>query len=215
VIKHEINRHDPRKPVQVVPIMSNFGEPPLSSLAGKLPKRWAIAGGTALIERSLRAFAEIKSSIPTDYFPNEVEVVGGFEDPRVRNQFRVLGESLPGVAFRHHPQVSAARASAILAPCAFGWLDYFGEGKAWPGMIFKSSSFAAFCAHGIVPILSHPEPKLWAGTDPFPGPFFISTGATQLPKPENLEEIQRTVRAWYDGNASSARTAAVYAEALK
>jgi hypothetical protein len=215
VIKREIYRHDPQKPVQMVPMMSNFGEPPLRVLAEKSPKRWAIAGGTALIERSLRAFAQIKSRISPAYFPDEVEVVGGVDDHRVRAQFRRLRAALPGVSFRHHPQVSADRASSILAPCGFGWLDYFGNGKAWPGMILKSGSFAAFCAHGIVPILSHEESTLSTGADSFPGPFYITAAGAKLPEPETLKPTQEAVRAWYDRNASSARTAEVYAEALK
>jgi hypothetical protein len=215
VIRREINRHDARKPVYVVPMMSNFGEPPWPIPVQKSPKRWAIAGGTALIERSLRAFAKIKPAIPGSYFPDEVEVVGGVENQPLRDQLRVLRQVFPEVSFRHHPQVTADRASTILAPCAFGWLDYFGDGKAWPGMILKSGSFAAFCAHGIVPVLSHEERELSAGGDSFPGPFHISAAATSLPTPENLANIQQMVRAWYDRNASSTRTAQIYAEALK
>jgi hypothetical protein len=214
VIKREIGQRDPRKPVRVVPVMSNFGEPSLAALGSKSPKRWAVAGGTALIERSLRAFARIQSLIPPAFFPDEVEVIGGADHELVRDQLQRLRESTPDVSFRHHAEVSAEKASAILASCAFGWLDYFGTGKAWPGMIFKSGSFAAFCAHGIVPILSHEESKLAAGSDSFPGPFCITNATVKLPEPEMLKQTQDAVRAWYDRNASSARTAAVYAEAL-
>jgi hypothetical protein len=215
VIEREIHRHDPQKLVHVVPVMSNFGEPASPVLGEKSPKHWAIAGGTALIERSLRAFARIKSLIPTAYFPDQVEVVGGVDNQDVREQFLMLRAAFPTVSFQHHPKVSADRASMILAPCAFGWLDYFGKGKAWPGMILKSGSFAAFCAHGIVPVLSHAELSLSAGADSFPGPFFIIDRGTRLPEPEMLQRTQQEVRAWYDRNASSVRAAEVYAEALK
>jgi hypothetical protein len=215
VIKSEIARHNPRKPVHVVPVMSNFGEPPLAALAAKSSKRWAIAGGTILIERSLRAFARIQSLIPAAYFPDEVEVIGGIDHEHVRGRLQMLRDSVPAVSFRHHPQVDAETASSLLASCAFGWLDYFGGGQAWPGMIFKSGSFAAFCAHGIVPILSHAEPELSLGADSFPGPYYITPAVTKLPGPETLIQTQQAVRAWYDRNAFSARTAAVYAEALK
>lgn len=215
VIKYEINRYDPDKPVHMIPMMSNFGEPPWPIRAEKSPKRWAIAGGTALIERSLHAFAQIKALIPEFYSPETVEIVGGVDGHLLRDRLRKLRRSFPAVSFRHHPQVSADQASTILAPCAFGWLNYFGSGKAWPGMIFKSGSFAAFCAHGIVPVLSHQEPELAAAADRFPGPFFISTAKTALPDAENLANVQQMVRAWYDRNASSVCTARIYAEALR
>ena len=215
VIKNEIARHNPRQPVHVVPVMSNFGEPPVGALAAKSLKRWAVAGGTALIERSLRAFARVQSLIPAAYFPDEVEVIGGIDNRLVRDRLQMLRDSVPSISFRHHPQVDVETASTLLASCAFGWLDYFGTGKVWPGMILKSGSFAAFCAHGIVPILSHAEATLAAGGNPFPGPYYITTAVTKLPEPEKLMQTQQAVRAWYDRNASSARTAAVYAEAFK
>jgi hypothetical protein len=215
VIRREIARHDPAKPVHVLPVMSNFGEPPLSVLTGKSPKRWAIAGGTALIERSMRAFSHNQSRIPPAYFPDEVEIVGGLDTQSVRRQLRLLGDSFPAIAFHHHPQVSVENASVILASCTFGWLDYFGNGKAWPGMIFKSGSFAAFCAHGVVPILSHEESGLAVAEDLFPGPFYMTRTKSLFPEPETLGQLSGTLRAWYDRNASSTRAAEVYAEALK
>jgi hypothetical protein len=215
VIRREIARHDPAKPVHVLPVMSNFGEPPLSVLAGKSPKRWAIAGGTALIERSMRSFAPIQSRIPPACSPDEIEIVGGLDTPSVRRQLRLLCDSFPAIAFHYHPQVSVEKSSAILASCTFGWLDYFGRGKAWPGMIFKSSSFAAFCAHGIVPILSHEESGLSAGGDFFPDLFYMTGTKSIFPEPETLDELSGKIRAWYDRNASSTRAAEVYAEALK
>ena len=215
VIKREILRHDPRKSVHVVPVMSNFGEPGPATLVGKSPKRWAIAGGTALLERSLRALARMQSLIPSVCFPDKVEIVGGVDTQALRNQIQKTRASFPTVSFRHYPQVRAEAASLILAPCTLGWLDYFGSGKAWPGMICKSSSFAAFCAHGIVPILSHEEPALAAGTDFFPGPFYITDHGARLPETNAMASTQEAVRAWYDRNASSVRTAQVYAEAFK
>jgi hypothetical protein len=214
VIRDEIARHDASKRVLVLPVMSNFGEPPLSLLTEKSPTRWAIAGGTALIERSMQALTAIRPGIPQAYFPDEIEIVGGVDTEPIRRQLRLLRDFFPTTAFRHHSQVSVAKASVILASCTFGWLDYFGRAKAWPGMVFKSGSFAAFCAHGIVPILSHKEPALSMNGDSFPGTFYMTRTQSRLPEPERIKQLSGKIRAWYDRNASSTRAAEVYAEAL-
>ena len=215
IIKQEIARHDQGKAVHVVPVLSNFGEPSLSELDAKSSHRWAICGGTTLIERSLRAFARIQRFIPREYFPEQIEVIGGTATEGIRHELRGLEESMPNVFFRHHPQVTVETASQLLAACTFGWLDYFGTGKPWPGMIFKSSSFAALCAHGIVPIFAHEERVLSAGSEALPGPFFCVSNAIRFPERGQTVEIQRALHAWYNRNASSTHTAAVYAEALK
>ncbi len=215
IIKREIVRHDRGKPVHVVPVTSNFGEPPLSALSAKSLHRWAICGGTALIERSLRTFARIQRFIPPEYFPEQMEIIGGAATEGIRHELRGLQESMPNVSFRHHAQVTVETASPLLAACTFGWLDYFGMGKPWPGMIFKSGSFAALCAHGIVPILAHDERFLSAGAEALPGPFFCTVNSVRFPEPGQVIEIQWALHGWYDRNTSSTRTAALYAEALK
>ncbi len=215
VIKREIERYDPGKNIFVLPVMSNFGEPVSSELWPKREKRWVICGGTSLIERSLRALGRIHRSIPPEFYPQEIEIVGGTDTAEIRHQLKTLGTSMPGVMLHHHPEVTVAQASTLLAPCSFGWLDYFGTGRAWPGMILKSSSFSALCAHGVVPILSHAESILGIGSDMLPGPFFCTPSVINFPKREQLAATGAAFHAWYGRNASATRSANVYAGALK
>jgi hypothetical protein len=215
VIKREIQRHDSAKKVYVVPVMSNLGEPPLSELRLKSPNRWVICGGTELIKRSLHTLRRIHKWIPREFYPATIDVVGGGATPSVRHQLRVTKGIMLDTSIQHHPEISSGNASQILAACSFGWLDYFGPGKAWPGMIFKSGSFAALYAHGIIPVLAHKEPPLSLGSDPLPGPFFCMPKAVKFPERERLGETRDALHAWYNRNASSVHAAAIFAEALR
>jgi hypothetical protein len=210
IIAEEIHRHNPAKAVRLVPVMSNFGEPPLSDFTARSPRRWVICGGTALIARSLRSFSTVRKAIPSEYSPQQLDVIGGQRDARVR----ALVKAMPDISCNYHPEVPVDDASQFLAQSSFGWLDYFGRGTVWPGMIFKSGSFAAFCAHGVVPVFSHDEKELVLQGDKFPGPFGMSGRSVQLPPLEQLSATQGEIYAWYHRHASATETARVYAEAL-
>src|ERR1041384_1244384 len=70
----------------VHPVISGFGEPVLSPavIADRDPHRWIICGGTELIERSLCSFLSAAGRIPGRFAPRELFVVGGRDNPVVR-----------------------------------------------------------------------------------------------------------------------------------
>lgn len=210
VIAREIRNAVADKPLRVVPIMSNFGEPQIDSAAPRDSHLWAICGGTALIERSLRTLASIHRRIPRWCAPERVELIGGRDTDEVRKQT----ERIP-LEFQHYPEISANAASQLLRRCAFGWLDYYGTGKVWPGMIFKSGSFAACCAHAVVPVLAHDEPPLHMHGDFMPGPFFVTESTARFPAESHVMQTREQIYRWYQVHASSGVTARVYAEALR
>lgn len=205
----EIHRHSPGKTVRIVPVMSNFGEPQLTNFAGRAPQHWAICGGTALITRSLQALLGKYKRIPEWCAPRIIDAIGGRSDAAIQDAIWQWESMNPAVAVQHHPGVSANDASAILQRAAFGWLDYFGSGKIWPGMILKSGSFAALCAHGVIPVCRHREEAIVVNGDRLP--IF---GLDQLPNREAAGETAMRIHEWYSRNASSRHTAQVYAEAL-
>jgi hypothetical protein len=125
-----------------------------------------------------------------------------------------LSSGRPGLACHYHPEVTAELASELLRRASFGLLDYFGAGKMWPGMVLKSSAFAALCAHGIVPILSHREDIISVDGDSLPGPYYVTPTAVNFPDPEQLREIQRKIYDWYHAHGDARQVARVYAEAL-
>lgn len=209
-IEREIHRHDAGKKVYLAPVMSNFGEPTLSDFGSAWPKRWAICGGNASIARSLLSFERVHQLIPDDFRPDRLDVIGG----RNESSLRALMERLSGLSCHYHPEVTAAEASALLAQCSFAWIDYFGRGKMWPGMVLKSGIFAACAAHGVVPILSHQEGPFAVDGDPFPGPWFMTSSAVKFPAPEQLPEVREKIYAWYQAHGASRRLAQLYSEAL-
>lgn len=214
VIKKEIHAYDSQKAVRLLPVMSNLGEPQLTTFTDRSPKHWAICGGTKLILRSLRSFAKAQPLIPKIYCPEQLDVVGGREDGGIRDEIATLARKSPGLSCRYYPELDAARASELLNNCSFAWIDYFGNGKVWPGMIFKSGSFAACCAHGIVPVLSHAQAPPGVDEEAFPTWHFVSRGVAHFPQPEHLSSTREQVYRWYHRHASAQCTARAYAEAL-
>lgn len=212
-IEEAIHAYDPAKKLYLAPVMSNLGEPELDSFDAS-PKRWAICGGTALITRSLRLFEQVHQLIPATFAPTQLDVIGGREEISIRASIDRLSRSRPGLSCHYHPEVSAELASEVLRRSSFGWIDYFGAGKMWPGMVLKSGAYAAFCAHGIVPILSHREDPIALKGDALPGPYYITPETINFPAPEHLRETQKKIYAWYHAHADSHQLARVYAEAL-
>jgi hypothetical protein len=211
-IEEAIHAYDPRKKIHTVPVMSNFGEPELTDFAPASPRRWAICGGTALIARSLRLFEQLRPLIPPAFAPEHLDIVGGREDASIAAAGDRLSREL---SLHHNPEVGVDLASELLRQSAFGFLDYFGAGKIWPGMLLKSTAFAAFCAHGVIPILSHREESIAVNGDALPGTFYLSPDGAYFPRPEELTELRRRHYDWYRAHASSGQGARIYAEALR
>ena len=210
VIAREIRQFQPDKTVRIAPILSNFGEPQLDLAEARDPHLWAICGGTALITRSVSALTSLHRRIPKWCAPEHVELIGG----RSTAELQKLIERAP-LEFHHYPEISANAASQLLRRCCFGWSDYYGAGKVWPGMIFKSGSFASCCAHAVVPVLAHDEPPLHLHGDFLPGPFFVTRSMTRLPTESHLARTREQIYRWYQRHASFHVTARLYADALR
>jgi hypothetical protein len=213
-IEGEIRRHDPGKKVYLAPVMSNFGEPKLTDFSLASPKRWAICGGTAQVARSVTSFERMLRLIPAAFRPDHLDVIGGRNENSTRALIEQLARGNPGLSCHYHPEVSVPEASGLLTLCSFAWLDYFGSGKIWPGMILKSGVFAACAAHGVVPVQAHREDAFAVDGDPFPGPWFMTPAALHFPAPGRLREVREEIYSWYQAHAASTRLARIYAEAL-
>jgi hypothetical protein len=213
-IEREIYAYAPEKRIRLLPVMSNFGEPEFAALDATSPRRWAICGGTALVERSLVLFENLSGRIPDFFTPKHLDVVGGRVNASITAALERLKQRA-GLSVHHYPEVSVDLASELLRRSSFGWIDYFGSGRMWPGMLLKSTAFAALCAHGVVPVLSHGEEPIAVDGDPAPGPYFITTESAQLPSLDDLAAVRRRYYEWYQAHAHSRRAARLYAEILK
>ncbi|MGI8435969.1 MAG: hypothetical protein ACR2NX_03575 [Chthoniobacterales bacterium] len=190
VLAEQLQVLAPRARVLVRPVVSTFGEPPLA--LDRDPRRWVICGGTELIRRSLRSFAQKDA---------ELFVVGGADVPEVR---RAVEQA------HYFPNVEAAAASQVLSSCAFGWIDYFETARVPCAAILKSTAFAACCAHGVIPVLPRADSKIALGDDALPGPF----SPANLPTAGERPAIAQATYDWYHRNASAAHLAATVAQAI-
>lgn len=190
VLAEQLQQLAPAAQVVVRPVPSTFGEPAFT--AERAPERWVICGGTELIRRSLRSFAQKDV---------ELFVVGGADLPEVR---RAVDEA------HYFPNVDAAKASEILSACAFGWIDYFETAAVPTSAILKSTAFAASCAHGVIPVLPQAGSMIALGDDALPGPF----SPANLPTASERPAIARAVYDWYHRHASAEHLAATVAEAI-
>lgn len=202
----------PHANVRMHPVPSNFGEPSLSSdqLTNRSPYRWAICGGTALVERSLRSLLDSLNQIPEIFSPRELFVVGGKENTAIRS---LLGD-LPNVRYEYRPEIAVSEASQILSSCTFAWLDYFHRVDVPTDVVLKSSAFAAACAHGVIPIFPARGSSISLEGDRLPGPFFIDSNSCQLPVIDDRTKVAAQFYDWYQHHSSSEHLARGIADAL-
>ena len=202
-----------RTQVLVHPVPSNFGEPNLASVAltERDPHRWVICGGNELIERSLRSFLRIAPQIDPTISPRELVVIGGAEKAALRESL----ERAPDLRTFYHPEIDGEMASKILGGCAFGWIDYFVRPDVPLPLILKSSAFAAFCAHGVIPVMPNLGIPIRCRDDVLPGPFYVSPAEQHLPSVSERGKAARSTYDWYQRNASSAHLAQIIERALR
>jgi hypothetical protein len=196
----------------VHPVVSNFGEPELS--AGQFlqrdPHHWAICGGTALIERSLKSFCTIMNRIPEEIAPRQLFVFGGSDNSVVRSLLRECG-----IQTDYQPRISSSEASSFLSASSFLWLDYFDRPDVPMEFVLKSTAFAAACAHGVVPIFPQRSSAISVEGDRLPGPFFITADSFQLPSANARADLAEEFYTWYQRHASSDHLAHGVARALQ
>jgi hypothetical protein len=206
----QLKQLTPNARVSVHPVVSNFGEPALSAeqIAHREPHRWVICGGTALVERSLRSFRRILNQIPGPFFPRQLFVLGGTDNPATRS----LLVDLVNIQPDYRPQIPAAEASQILSTVSFAWIDYFHRPDVPTDVALKSTAFAAACAHAVVPVFPHRGSAVSLRGDRLPGPYFIDERHSELP--QDRAAIASEIYAWYQRYASSEHLARGIAGAL-
>jgi hypothetical protein len=209
-LREQLLRLKPRGPVATQPVVSNFGEPTLSAdqLEARDPHRWIICGGSHLIARSLPSLLQRIAVIPVRCKPRELLVVGGSDNADTRK----LLASCSGIECRYHPETSAAEASALLASAAWGFMDYFHRAEVPTDAILKSTSFAAYCAHGVIPVFPQAGSRISASRGFLPGPYFVSTDNFDLP--DEPGAVAWEIYQWYSETASSQHLARSVASAL-
>ncbi len=213
VSRQQLKSLDSGTRIIVHPVNSGLGEPALSpaEISGRDPHRWVICGGTELIERSLRSFLAAAVLVPEPFAPRELFVIGGSDNPGVRKTLNGAKK----IRAHYYPGVEAKIASEILTSCAFGWIDYFHRPDVPMPLILKSTAFAAYCAHGVIPVFPHGGSTIAVGEDVLPGPCFVTPAAQELPSEAERATTAQDVYSWYGRNATSAHLAATLAPVLR
>jgi hypothetical protein len=209
--RSELKRIVPDAHVELHPVPSGLGEPSLSPdhIAGRDPHQWAIWGGTALVERSLRSLRQLLPRIPDSIAPRRLFVLGGVDNPVTR----ALQVDL-AVESDYRSRIAAADASEILKTCSFAWFNYFHRLDVETSVILKSSAFAAACAHAVIPVFPHRGSAISLDGDRLPGPFFVEPDYAEIPDAQVRPQIAADIYAWYQRHASSEHLVQGIAKAL-
>jgi hypothetical protein len=178
----------PGREIGVLPVFSTVGEAPAAAPLSARARRLIVFGGPG---NRARAYRELRPEIVRACRALEIEEIcdvgpeGGGPAPGFPVRVRRLGP-LPG-----------AEVSALLAGSLAGFIGYPAP------FLPKSTIFAAYCAHGMLPVCAWPWPR--RKVEPAP-PFWRPDAGV---RGSDLQETADRARSWYGGHDLE-RHAALY-----
>lgn len=182
----------PGREIAVLPVFSTVGEPPETPALAARSRRLVLFGGPGT---RARAYRELKPALALACRAlgiEEILDVGAGDAPQAPD--------LP-VRVRRLGALSNAEVSGLLAGSVAGFVAYPAP------FLAKSTIFAAYCAHRVLPVCAWPRPRRDALPEELP-PFW----APRLGE-SSLQEIADRAHAWYGGHTLS-RQAAAYRDLL-
>lgn len=169
-----------RKPVQVMPVFSNIGEPDqVPALEGR-DRRLIVFGG-----RSRRGRIYQKRSAAA--LANACRLLEIEEICDIGPSIHLDRSPINGVRFLELGQQPAEQISALMLKSIAG-IAYSSNN----GTLSKSSVFAAYCAHGLVPVITLNQSSAPDGLQA--GQNFLFAGDRQ---PASLQAIAQGGQDWY------------------
>jgi hypothetical protein len=183
--------------IPVLPVFSTMGEPKdLLPFAQREP--WLVLfGGGAWTSAAVSTNTEILDRICTALGCDRIIAIGA----RGKNEW--AGRT----AFDETGVLPASEVSAVLRRARAGYLAYF------PGYLGKSSIFATYCAHGLVPLFPERNPSERDGV--IQGEHYLTTNDLMNDcSLERLAAVATAAHRWYEGH-TLARTSAVVAQTLE
>lgn len=188
-------------PVTCIPDFSTIGEPQaeqVRSLSQRRP-RLVIFGGSDRV----RAYQ------PLDRLIETCEALGIEEICDVGMPQNIAAKRFGAIAFTEMGFQSAEAVRQLLLDSVAGFMDY----SRFPGDLGKSSVFAAFCAHGVLPICTAYNPSepdgIFAGKQ-----YAIAGRALSTWSAQQRQNVASQASAWY-GQHSLATNAELFASYLK
>jgi hypothetical protein len=185
----------PSRETTALPVFSTIGEQTtLASLAERTPQM-VIFGGEALRGETYNRHQEELSKACEALEINRIVDIG----PPISAQPR------PAIPLHSMGQLPPQEVTRILAESRAGFVTYFD------GYLAKSSIFAAYAAHGVVPVLPAPnhseEDGLYSGQQ-----YLAANDLSEGAEEEFVESIRRGAMRWYGTHSiglTSAKLAAV------
>ena len=176
--------------VPKIPIFSNMGEPESIVPLRERQRRLIIFGGAARARIYNNHSSVLLQSCQLLGITEIYDIGSTLDLP----DYSHAGINLCSIGFR-----SPAEISELLSTSLAGCIDY----SPFPGNLGKSSVFAAYCAHGIVPILTRYNPS--EVDDLYMGKHYLGLGSELANlNLDKLQLIADTAHQWYWGHTTQA-----------
>jgi hypothetical protein len=182
---HRIGSAAAPEKTAVTPVFSTVGEPAaVPSLAARAP-RLVLFGGRGARGRAYGELGDALSAACRALGVHEIADVGPpLDTPR---------DEAGGVPVRRFGVLPAAEAGALLLESRAGFVAYP------PFFLPKSTIFAAYCAHGVLPVCAWPRPV--PDGEVAAGRHYLCPGGDG-----DFQAIASAARAWYDSHSLSRQT---------
>jgi hypothetical protein len=195
IYRRNLLRCAPGREVRVLPVFSTVGEPAAVPPLAERARRLVLFGGSGTRQRAYHPLAGPLAEACRRLEIEEVCEVG----PPVAD----LPDRIAGIPVRPLGILTAAEVSGLLLDSLAGFVAYPAP------FLAKSTVFAAYCAHGLLPVSAWHRPRRRAQ----PPPPFWRPGQPGRRSAAELQEIADRARDWYAGHTRE-RHAEVYGELL-
>lgn len=188
---------DPARDIEIRPVISGIGEVAEPLPFGRRAPRLVLFGGPGVRDRAYRQTPAAIEAAARALGLGEIWDIGPGE---------AAPPDLGALPIRRLGALPAGEVSTILAESAAGFLAY-------PlGFLGKSSVFAAYAAHGVLPICAGRPVEQEAGpTAPRAGAQFWEAGASAFSLPSDPAGIAAAARSWYEEHSLAAQAAEIAA----
>lgn len=185
-----------QRQIMVRPVFSTIGEPAKSMPWDARQPRLAVLGRAGT---EARAFGQHRQALAT-----MARALGIEEIIDIGPRSQPVPSEVAGIKVRSTGQLPREEVSRVLSSCRAGFLDYPSD------VLGKSTVFAAYCAHGVVPGITHVR---GAGLDGLrEGEHFLLARAQEASAPPSqsiLENISKTAFDWYRSHSVGVQAAAL------
>jgi len=188
-------RRSHKEKARVFPVFSNFGEPlKPAALAQRRPQAIWFGGLGRSVRNVTKTLAHLRN-ILRQFEISKLIVIG-------TNRINL---EAAGIHCERHVHLVPEVASRLLSESRFGFLDYYD------GYLGKSGIFAAYCSHGLVPILFEPNASEADGLEC--GRHFLLASSVNDPGTQ-VQQIADAAWTWYHSH-NVAKTAIAFAQAFR